>query len=63
MIFELTFPAVPVKIMMVTRRRLLTVLHDTRSITEQAGVTVYPEDKLTTQPVSNILEEGTIAMS
>ena len=31
-----------------------------RSITEQAGVTVYPEDKLTTQPVSNILEEGTI---
>jgi uncharacterized protein YabE (DUF348 family) len=31
-----------------------------RSVAEQAGVTVYPEDQLTAQPVSNILEEGTI---
>jgi uncharacterized protein YabE (DUF348 family) len=31
-----------------------------RSVAEQAGVTVYPEDHLTTEPVSNILEEGTI---
>jgi uncharacterized protein YabE (DUF348 family) len=31
-----------------------------RSVAEQAGVTVYPEDQLATRPVSNILQEGTI---
>lgn len=31
-----------------------------RSIATQAGVTVYPEDALTTQPVGNIMQAGTI---
>ncbi len=31
-----------------------------RSVAESAGVTIYPEDKLTTQPVNNVLQEGTI---
>ncbi|HVU59477.1 MAG TPA: G5 domain-containing protein [Candidatus Saccharimonadales bacterium] len=31
-----------------------------RSIARQAGVTVYPEDKLTTAPVSNFLKQGAL---
>jgi len=55
------FRAVPVKIIDGDQTTFAYSAATTpRSITEQAGVTVYPEDKLTTQPVSNILEEGTI---
>ncbi len=55
------FRAVPVKIIDAGQTTFAYSAATTpRSVAEQAGVTVYPEDRLTNEPVSNFLEEGTI---
>lgn len=55
------YRAVPVKIIdNGTPRFAYNAATTSRTVAQQAGLTVYPEDKLTTQPVTNILQEGAL---
>ncbi|MGH7142333.1 MAG: ubiquitin-like domain-containing protein [Candidatus Saccharimonadales bacterium] len=55
------FRAVPVKIIDGNQTTsAFSAATTPRSIVEQAGLTIYPEDKLTPQPVTNILQQGTL---
>lgn len=55
------YRAVPVKIIDGTTATFAYNAATTpRSVAAQAGLTVYPEDTLSTQPVTNILQEGTL---
>ena len=55
------YRAVPVKIIDGSTTALAYNAATTpRSIATEAGITIYPEDDLTTQPVNNILQEQTL---